>query len=864
VGMKETRRTVRESQSPSAIDGEPGRPPEEGELRYLRLLEGLLDGFALSEVVLDEAGQPVDFVFLAVNEAFEGLTGLTAEVIGRRVTEVVPQLMDSPDGLIGKAAEVALTGRPERFERYVEPLHRWLAFSMYQAAPGQVATVFEDVSEREELSHAQQKLDAHMDNSPAAVIEFDPEFRVIRWAASAERVFGYTAAEVLGKRIADMHWVYEEDAALEEGESAGLLDGSKARSVNVNRNYRKDDSVIWCEWYSSAIHDNEGRLVSVLSLVLDITERRRAEDQARRELENTRLLLEAAHAMTSARSLRDVCDAVCDAVLQAVPRTRVTVSLWDERRRLVETAASKGESAVPVGEAIRVEELSGSGRRIIESRESALIDYDALASAAAVREGRVPSHVAFGVPLVYRDRLVGLLTIGDPVTHREFTEREIEIVEGIASQASVAMENARLYDSERERARLTDALSVVELSVHASLEWPEIARRALAEAAAAIGADTGAILGQEGPEWVVWNSYGFDPPTEGARFREDRALRDILEAARSETVVIDDALAAPQLSGLVAPYGVKSLIVAPLVARGTTSALLVLSYRDGVHHFSQNESRFVTRVASGLSLALENARVYGAERLISDRLQEALLAMPDSVPGLDFAHAYHSASETTRVGGDFYDLFEIGDDAVGITIGDVAGKGLDASALTSLVKNTIRAHAMEVGKTPAQILALANEVVYEATPAESFVTVFFGRLSRRDGRLEYANGGHTTCAVVRGEGRSTGLDATGPLLGAFRDADFRDARGDVACDDLLFLYTDGLTEARRDAEQYGEARLFDLLARISGSSPLEFVHTVLEEVLAYTGHDLSDDLALLVVKRCASGGEGSSGEASRA
>ena len=157
-------------------------------------------------------------------------------------------------------------------------------------------SIVHDITERklaeENLSTALQHLNAHMDNSPLAVIEFDPMFRVIRWSKEAERVFGWTAEEVEGKAINELRWVYNEDDVLVQQESSGLFSGERRRSKNVNRNYRKDGSIIWCEWYDSAIYDTQGNIVSILSLVLDITERKQAEEALRESEEKYRKLFD--------------------------------------------------------------------------------------------------------------------------------------------------------------------------------------------------------------------------------------------------------------------------------------------------------------------------------------------------------------------------------------------------------------------------------------------------------------------------------------------------------------------------------------------------------------------------------------------
>ncbi len=120
-------------------------------------------------------------------------------------------------------------------------------------------------------------LEAHLENAPLAFIEFDPEFRVTRWAGAAERIFGWTREEILGRRIQDLRWVVEEDAEKVARVSADMVARRRTSFLNANRNYRKDGSVIHTEWYNSATYDAGGALVSVFAAVLDVTDRVRAE-----------------------------------------------------------------------------------------------------------------------------------------------------------------------------------------------------------------------------------------------------------------------------------------------------------------------------------------------------------------------------------------------------------------------------------------------------------------------------------------------------------------------------------------------------------------------------------------------------------
>jgi PAS domain S-box-containing protein len=145
---------------------------------------------------------------------------------------------------------------------------------------GHVGTV-EDITERKqaeaELRKAYQQLTLHVDNSPLAILEWDNEFRLQRWSKQAERIFGWKATELLHKHPWDWRFIYQEDAQVVDNILGRLLDGTVEYTVDENRNYTKDGRIVHCQWYNSVLVDESGNLLSILSLVLDITERKQAE-----------------------------------------------------------------------------------------------------------------------------------------------------------------------------------------------------------------------------------------------------------------------------------------------------------------------------------------------------------------------------------------------------------------------------------------------------------------------------------------------------------------------------------------------------------------------------------------------------------
>jgi PAS domain S-box-containing protein len=155
-----------------------------------------------------------------------------------------------------------------------------------------IALVNHDITERKQIENAlhesEKRLKFYMDNSPMAIVECDSDFVVTRWTGESEKIFGWKAEEVIGKKIMDLNLLYEPDLPLGEEVTKKIKSGLFNQVVSCNRNYRKDGSVIDCEWYNIVLIDEKGKMQSVLSKVLDITERKKGEEN----LKTSEMLLE--------------------------------------------------------------------------------------------------------------------------------------------------------------------------------------------------------------------------------------------------------------------------------------------------------------------------------------------------------------------------------------------------------------------------------------------------------------------------------------------------------------------------------------------------------------------------------------------
>ena len=243
--------------------------------------------------VIDSVPTPMCYVdadqrYRYVNEAFLDYIGKPAdEVLGRTVRELLGEERFAP---IAPHLERVRTGEAtstERLVRFADGRERWLIVRVtprfvdgrYMGYYSTTSDVHEQKLVEQELRRTNTILSAHFDNTPLAVIEWDPDLRIVRWSGQAEAIFGWKAPEALGKRQDGWRHVYEEDEAAAARMIRDLVEGRARHATSLHRNYRKDGSVIWVEWHNSALRDEAGRLVSILSLAQDVSSRIQAEER---------------------------------------------------------------------------------------------------------------------------------------------------------------------------------------------------------------------------------------------------------------------------------------------------------------------------------------------------------------------------------------------------------------------------------------------------------------------------------------------------------------------------------------------------------------------------------------------------------
>ena len=281
---------------------------------------------------------------------------------------------------------------------------------------------------------------------------------------------------------------------------------------------------------------------------------------------------------------------------------------------------------------------------------------------------------------------------------------------------------------------------------------------------------------------------------------------------------------------------------------------LLLGRRLAGSWLGRHEIRELTRFTSHLGTALENLdlRREASSHVALDReLREAgaiqahfLPRRAPSFPTLDCAAA---ALSSEKVGGDYYDFVENGDRDFTLAVGDAAGKGVPAALLLAGVQARFRSEARR-GLRPSALLAAINRQLLQHEQPEKFVGLLCAHVDVRRARIGFANAGLTPPLVRRRDGSFEELTAGGVLLGVRPDAAYADAWIELAAGDVVLLYTDGLTEARRGEELFGIERVRDCLAAFARRRASDILAALLTEVRAFADRPL-DDLTVVVLRQ---------------
>ena len=330
-------------------------------------------------------------------------------------------------------------------------------------------------------------------------------------------------------------------------------------------------------------------------------------------------------------------------------------------------------------------------------------------------------------------------------------------------------------------------------------------------------------------------------PWEVRKSGQSRLIADAPDA----TVVGGTSSGIPVLTLL----GATSVLCAPLTDGERSYGTLTLARRPEAGPFAAADLDLVDEIGQQLAVAIKIGRMFMRRSAVTEALQASLLPRDlPRVPGVEIATAYLPSAKDPGPGGHFYDVYP-NPGGWGLVIGDVCGRGEQAAAATSLARYAIRVFAHWIPE-PADVLRLANEILAAQPDTDRFVTAIAGTLGWRDEMLHVvlASAGHPGPLLVRPDGRVRVLPGGGLPLGVFNDARPATEQLDLEPGGLVFLYSDGATEARDPAGAYFEGRLANALAALAGRPAREVVAAIRDLVLQFSDSDLRADMTMVALR----------------
>ena len=491
---------------------------------------------------------------------------------------------------------------------------------------------------------------------------------------------------------------------------------------------------------------------------------------------------------------------------------------------------------------------------------------------AGLALGYEQNYSSIAAPLRVGDRSLGVLTLSHRTAGRYGHEAQA-ITTTFASYASVAIENARLFDAAQEQAYASAALLQVAQAVVSLNDLNEILASITRILPILVGVHRVSLYrwDSERESFITSHEFGFTEMEETTMTEKEFRLGDfpLLDFAREQNYMVAHPLdlgadpaswlqIQPEAEGEADLVNSERLLMAvPLSIKHDLFGILLVEEAENGRRFRARRIEIINGIAQQAALAIQNDLLQ-QEMVVRERLEtEVQLArqiqqtfIPHALP----AHAAWQMAARWRtarqVGGDFYDVIELPNGKIGLFIADVADKGMPAALFMALTRTLVRAAVIEMD-SPAGVLGRVNDQLLPDTQQGMFVTAVYGVLDVESGEFTYVNAGHNPPFWVNQNGNVEKLTRTAVALGVMEQPNMEERTVCLGFGDTLLLYTDGLTEAFSPlGELFGDVRLMTALQAIQASTADEVLATVEEHLNEFIeSTPLGDDLTMLALRR---------------
>jgi len=487
------------------------------------------------------------------------------------------------------------------------------------------------------------------------------------------------------------------------------------------------------------------------------------------------------------------------------------------------------------------------------------------------------------LPLLARNELLGALYVAYQTseklgTEQAFGQRILSILQGIAHQTAVALENLNLLEARQEESYVTAVLLQVAQAVASQNELDDILSTIVHLMPILVGTDDPVIYVWE-KELAVFRpiqAYASSRRETEELLRqiylpgEFKLLDQVFTNNQVHFAPISDSKTTshewPQLpvfsSGELENRSLLAandwLIGFPITVKGEPFGVLLAREASTTSSLRDRRLEIINGVAQQIGLAIQN-EVFREELFARERLErEIQLArdiqvsfLPNQLPKLRDWELEARWQTARTVGGDFYDVFRLGRKRLGLVIADVSDKGIPAALYMTVARTLIRANAQD-NNSPARVLERVNNLLLKDSQNGMFVTAIYAIVNLESGGIIYANAGHNRPLLIHHQqGSVETLPKGGMALAVLEDQQYQDERVRLQPDDCIFLYTDGVTDNfSPNGEAFGEDRLIQVLNSLNRKDARSMLEQLDQSLAAFRqGSPLSDDITLLTLHR---------------
>ncbi len=304
-------------------------------------------------------------------------------------------------------------------------------------------------------------------------------------------------------------------------------------------------------------------------------------------------------------------------------------------------------------------------------------------------------------------------------------------------------------------------------------------------------------------------------------------------------------------------FPIHSLLSVPMTVKGKMIGLLTVFNKKTESGFTNNDQRLLGIIAAQSAQIIENARLYQEEQALRHLQEEMHLAyeiqvnlLPKSQPEISGYQIAGKSIPAKDVGGDYYDFIEIDENKLAFCVADISGKGIPAAILMSNVQASLRGQA-KLDRTCKDCVSFTNDILFHNTSANKFATLFYAILDKRTNKITYCNAGHNEPFLFSNEDKLIKLSIGGPVAGVIPLFSFEEETITFNQDELLILFSDGITEAMNSNEdEFNEKRLEEVIINNRHETSEKLIEVILKEVGNFTGDTPQmDDMTIVVIKR---------------